>query len=78
MAEEPRSADVTQSSLSVGPSRERDLRTPKQWTVSAEPKNRTMLRRVVSNLKTNRNRKRWHMLLEKDKAEDVNDEYVIK
>ncbi|CAD5212970.1 unnamed protein product [Bursaphelenchus okinawaensis] len=65
--------DITQSSSSITPGR--NEKTPVR-NIIHEPKNRTIMRRVVSNLKTNRNAKRWKMLLEKDKPDDVNDEYV--
>lgn len=57
--------------------RERERHGKKERQIIDEPKNRTMMRRVVSNLKTNKNKQRWKMLLDKDKPEDPNEEYVI-
>ncbi|CAD5217208.1 unnamed protein product [Bursaphelenchus xylophilus] len=74
--DEPKSFDVTQSTSSITPTKDKGDKLPLKKIIH-EPKNRTVMRRVVSNLKTNRNAKRWKMLLDKDKPEDVTDEYVI-
>ncbi|KAI6194536.1 Phospholipase [Aphelenchoides besseyi] len=54
------------------PSKHRDLKTA---SVLEEPHSRTLMRRVVSNLKTNRSKKRWQMVM--DKQDDAAEEYVI-
>lgn len=54
----------------TGQSKEQRMRP-----IAMEPHNRTLMRRVVSNLKTNKAKKRWQMVL--DKQDDTTEEYVI-
>jgi hypothetical protein len=58
--------------FTAGPSKDQKMRT-----IAMEPPNRTLMRRVVSNLKTNKSKKRWQMVLDKQ-DNDVAEEYVIK
>ena len=49
---------------------------PKMRSLAMEPNQRTLMRRVVSNLKTNRPKRRWQMALEKQ--DDTAEEYLVK